>query len=89
MAVWAYVTSAQSSANGLLTNHNHADNTGAGITVFYASSTDFRISCNTGTGTGRTFNTHYGTSNIKDRWAHLALRFIKETNTLSLWVDRG
>lgn len=87
MACWAYVTSAQASANGLVTNHSYSANTGAGITVKYISSTDFRISCNTGTGTSRTFHSYYGTSNIKDRWAHLLLRFDASTNNLSLWVD--
>ena len=87
MSCWAYVTSAEPSANGLVTNHDHSTNTGAGITVKYISPTDFRISCNTGTGTSRTYNSYYGTSNIKDRWSHLLLRFDASTNNLSLWVD--
>lgn len=87
MSCWAYVTSAETSANGLVTNHNHITNTGAGINVKYISPTDFRISCNTGTGTSRTYDSYYGTSNIKDRWSHLLLRFDASTNNLSLWVD--
>lgn len=90
MSCWAYVTSAETSetsANGLVTNHDHSTNTGAGINVKYISPTDFRISCNTGTGTSRTYNSYYGTSNIKDRWSHLLLRFDASTNNLSLWVD--
>lgn len=86
-AIWAKVTSTTSSANGILTNHNHSNNTGAGINVKQISSTDFRISCNTGSGTGRTYHTYYGSTNIYNRWAHLVLRFIKATNTFSLWVD--
>lgn len=87
MSCWAYVTSAETSANGLVTNHDHITNTGAGINVKYISPTDFRISCNTGTGTSRTYDSYYGTSNIKDRWSHLLLRFDASTNNLSLWVD--
>lgn len=87
MSCWAYVTSAETSANGLVTNHDHTTNTGAGINAKYISPTDFRISCNTGTGTSRTYNSYYGTSNIKDRWSHLLLRFDASTNNLSLWVD--
>jgi hypothetical protein len=87
-AIWAKVTDVHSgTANGILTNHNHANNSGAGITIKEVSSTDYRISCNTGTGSSRTYHTYFGTSNIKDRWAHLVLRFIKETDNLSLWVD--
>lgn len=87
MSCWAYVTSAETSANGLVTNHDYSTNTGAGITVKYISPTDFRISCNTGTGTSSTYNSYYGTSNIKDRWSHLLLRFDASTNNLSLWVN--
>jgi hypothetical protein len=87
-AIWAYVSAVHSgTANGLLTNHNHSNNTGAGITVREISSSDYRISCNTGTGSSRTFNAFFGTTNIKDKWSHLVLRFIKETNTFSLWTN--
>jgi hypothetical protein len=73
-------------ANGLLTNHSHAHNTGAGITVrTITNDLDFRISCNTGTGSSRTFHTYYGTSNIKDKWSHLMVHY--SGNTLSLWVN--
>lgn len=87
MCCWAFVSECTTSANGLVTNHNHGTNTGAGITVKQISSSDFRISCNTGTGSSRTYNTYYGTSNIKDRWAHLVVRYDISTDNLSLWVD--
>ena len=86
-SLWAKVVDATSSANGLLTHHNHSRNAGAGITVKRISDTDYRISCNTGTGSARTYVTYYGTSNIKDKWSLLTLVFIKETNSLSLWVN--
>jgi hypothetical protein len=73
-------------ANGLLTNHSHAHNTGAGITVkTITNDADFRISCNTGNGSSRTYHTYYGTSNIKDRWCHLMVHY--SGTTLSLWVN--
>lgn len=87
MAAWVYTTNAGTSANGVVTNHSHGSNTGLGITIKYVDANDFRISCNTGTGSARTYNTYYGTSNIKGRWAHLAVRFIKATNEITLWVD--
>lgn len=88
MACWAYVTETiGDTANGLVTNHSHADNTGVGITVKQISTADYRISCNTGTGSGRTFNTYYGTTNIKNAWHHLGLTYNKKLKQLLLYVD--
>ena len=88
MACWAYVSATiGDTANGLITNHNHANNSGVGITVKQASSTDYRISCNTGTGSSRTYMTYYGTTNIKDAWHHLALTYSASAKQLKLWVD--
>lgn len=87
MSCWCYFISGGSSANGIITNHSHSNNAGAGITAKYISSSDYRISCNTGTGSDRTFFSYYGTTNIKDSWHFLLLRFIKSNNNLSLWVD--
>ena len=74
-------------ANGILTNHSHANNTGGGITVKTISTSDFRISCNTGNGTSRTYNTYYGTTNIKDRWSHLVMRYDHNINQITLIVN--
>ena len=88
MCCWAYVSATiGDTANGLITNHNHADNTSVGITVKQVSPTDYRICCSTGTGSSRTYNTYYGTTNIKDAWHHLALTYTKSTKVLQLWVD--
>jgi hypothetical protein len=76
-----------STANGILTQHLYSNFKGAGITIRYISATDFRMSCNTGNGTTRTYQSYYGTTNIKDKWSYLVLRFIKSTNNLSLWVN--
>lgn len=88
MCCWAYVSATiGDTANGVITNHNHADNTSVGITVKQVSTTDYRICCSTGTGSSRTFYTYYGTTNIKDAWHHLALTYTKSTKVLQLWVD--
>ena len=88
MMCWAYVSATiGDTANGIITNHNHSDNSGTGITIKQISTTDYRISCNTGNGSSRTFNAYYGTTNIKDAWHHLALTYDKSLQKLQLWVD--
>ena len=88
MACWALVSDCVGdTANGLISNHSHANNTGVGITVKQISTSDYRISCNTGTGSNRTFNTYYGTTNIKGAWHHLALTYAKSAKQLILYVD--
>lgn len=87
MACWAFVTTTDNTANGLVTNHNHMTNSGAGITVKKISDTDVRISCNTGNGTSRTYATYYGTTNIYNKWAHLVLRYDAILKEITLWVD--
>lgn len=88
MCCWAYVTGTiGDTANGLITNHSHSDNTGVGITVKQMSTSDYRISCNTGIGNDRTFCTYYGTTNIKNAWHHLCLTYSKSKKQLKLWVD--
>ena len=88
MACWALVSDCVGdTANGLISNHSHANNTGVGITVKQVSTSDYRISCNTGTGSNRTYNTYYGTTNIKGAWHHLALTYSKSAKQLILYVD--
>ena len=84
---WAFVSDTTSSANGLITNHSHGGNTGPGITVRQQSTDDYRISCNTGTGTSRTYNAYYGTSNIKNKWSHLTMRYNSSTESFDLLVN--
>lgn len=85
-ACWSLVTQCNpNTANGLVTNHDHATNSGAGITVKYISATDFRLSCNTGTGTARTFHSYYGSTNIYNKWSHLVMRYA--AGVITLWVN--
>lgn len=88
MACWALVSNCVGdTANGLISNHSHANNTGVGITVKQVSTSDYRISCNTGTGSNRTYCTYYGTTNIKGAWHHLTLTYSKSAKQLILYVD--
>ena len=88
MCCWAYVSNCVGdTANGLVSAHSHADNTGIGITVKQVSMSDYRMSCNTGYGSGRTYNTYYGTTNIKNSWHHLCLTYSKLKAQLLLYVD--
>lgn len=88
MCCWAYVMdTVGDTANGLISNHSYVDNTGCGITVKQVSTSDYRISCNTGNGSSRTYNTYYGKTNIKNAWHHLCLTYNKVTKVLRLFVD--
>ena len=93
MACWCYPTTAgaETSANGVLTNHNHSYNSdkgsGSGITLKYNGATTCYMSCNTSTSSGRTFHTYYGTTNIYGAWHHLCLTYKKASKTYRLYVD--
>lgn len=95
MACWCYPTTpgAQTSANGIITNHDHSYNSakgsGSGITLRYddADATKCYISCNTATSSGRTYRSYYGTTNIYGAWHHLCLTFKKASKTYRLYVD--
>lgn len=75
------------SANGIITNHDHNHKAGAGINIYCASETDFRISCSTGDGMSRTYMDYYGSTNIKDAWHHLCLTYDNTNGIVKLYVD--
>lgn len=89
MACWCKVTqvSGADSANGILTNHNHATNSGSGITLKEVGTSACYISCNTGNGSNRTYNTYYGTTNLLGAWHHLCVTYQKATTAYNLYVD--
>lgn len=89
MCCWAFVSKCANtnSAQGLITNHSHDANAGAGITMRYISANDYRISCNTGTGSSRTYCTYAGSTNIYNSWHHLGLTYHKATKKIRLYVD--
>lgn len=89
MMCWAYVTDTHTTtANGLISLHDYGTNSGPGITVGVdVDDVNYKISCSTGNGTSRTYNHYRGVTNIRNRWSHLTMRYVKETETLELLVD--
>ena len=88
MVCWLCVDATNdTSAQGIVTNHDHNTHTGAGITLKQIGASDCRVSCNTGTGSSRTFNTYYGSTNIFGSWHHVGLTYSKSKKCLQLWVD--
>lgn len=85
--IYAHTHANTNSANGVVSNHSYTQNSGGGINLKCVSTTDYRISCNTGNGSSRTFNTYAGTSNIKDKWAYCSQRYDDTNNLMSLWVN--
>lgn len=88
MTCWICVdTTNDTSAQGVITNHSHEHNTGSGLTLKKINDTDCRVSCNTGIGNDRTYNTYYGATNIFGKWHHIGLTYSKANKQLQLWVD--
>ena len=62
---------ASSLGGGLVSQHRYGSNAGMGITIKYVSSTTGYLSVNTGTGSGRTYNTYTGTTLLQaNTWYH-------------------
>lgn len=77
-----------SSANGVVTNHDHEKNTGMGITLKAISSNTYRASVNTGSGTGRSYHTYYGATNlVLNKWYHIGFTWEQATRTLCIYVN--
>lgn len=89
IAAWVYVNTLAntSTANGVITNHDHNTCTGMGITLKAISASDARMSCNTGNGSSRTYHDYYGTTNIKGGWHHLCLVYNSTAKNIKLYVD--
>ena len=95
MCCWAKVTGIGDSgtANGLFGQHGHLTG-GLGITMKDVSSTDLRMSVNTGlygdnhdSYNDRTYCTYYGSTNIYNAWHHLCLTYSSSTRQLRMYVD--
>lgn len=93
MCCWAKVTGIGDSAtaNGIITQHGHLTG-GLGITMKDVSSTDLRMSVNTGLygdngSSDRTYCTYYGNTNIYNQWHHLCLTYQSSTKQLRMYVD--
>lgn len=87
IAAWVYVTTVAntSTANGLITNHSHNDNSGFGLTLKTNSNNEAFLSCNTGSGSGRTYHSYYGTTNLVGAWHHICGTY--DGNHIRLYVD--
>lgn len=95
MCCWAKVTGIGSSqtANGIFGQHGHLTG-GLGITMKDVSSTDLRMSVNTGaygdshgSSSDRTYCSYYGATNIYNAWHHLCLTYDSTTKQLRMYVD--
>lgn len=95
MCCWAKVTGIgySGTANGLFGQHGHLTG-GLGITMKDVSSTDLRMSINTGLygdshggASDRTYCTYYGSTNIYNAWHHLCLTYESKTRQLRMYVD--
>lgn len=95
MCCWAKVTGVgyAGTANGIVSQHGHLTG-GLGITMKDVSSTDLRMSVNTGlygdshgSSSDRTYCSYYGSTNIYNAWHHLCLTYKASTRQLQMFVD--
>lgn len=60
----------------IVSQHEYLKNTGLGITLKYVSSTTGYISCNTGNGSSRTYNTYCGNTLLQaNTWYHVVMTY--------------
>lgn len=78
-----------SSANGVVTNHDHSTESGMGITLRPVTSTTYRISCNTGyVEGGRTYMTYYSdTDLVFDTWYHVGFTYNASTKDITFYLN--
>lgn len=89
MCCWCKLTDygTTNSANGIITNHDH-NSGGAGITMRYIDSTNYRMSFSAGTNSSnRVYNHYYGSTNIYGAWHHLCLTYEKDKQIYRMYVD--
>ncbi|CAM0063676.1 virion structural protein [Vibrio phage F86] len=88
MTAWFYSggSAHTNTANGLVTLHNHVANSNPCLGLMKrTNSSEIYIGCSTGSGTGRTYNAYYGTSDLRGAWRHLTYRY--DGTKLELLVD--
>ncbi len=75
------------SANGVITNHDHTQSLGTGISL-RARDGGFSASVNTGHKTSRSFRDHYGSTILKlNEWYHIGFTWEQVTRTLKIYVN--
>lgn len=79
---------ADTSANGVVTNHDHGRHTGMGITLKGHSSSSFKASVNTGDGRERTYHSYFGSTVMGfNKWHHIGFTWEQKTRTLCIYVN--
>lgn len=80
------LTSASSLGGCAVSQHRHSNNSGMGITIKYVSQTTGYLSVNTGTKTGRTYNTYTGTTLLQaNTWYHGGYTF--DGSTIRIYLN--
>lgn len=70
------LTSASNLGGSMGGQHRYHTNTGMGLTIKYVSATTGYLSCNTGNGSSRTYNTYCGSTLLKaNTWYHVGFTY--------------
>lgn len=89
MFCWVKFSSLTSSADlggSMGGQHRYHTNTGMGLTIKYVSATTGYLSCNTGNGSSRTYNTYCGSTLLKaNTWYHVG--FTYDGSTIKFYVN--
>lgn len=89
MFCWVKFSSLTSSADlggSMGGQHRYQTNTGMGLTIKYVSATTGYLSCNTGNGSSRTYNTYCGSTLLKaNTWYHVG--FTYDGSTIKFYVN--
>lgn len=80
------LTSASNLGGSMGGQHRYHTNTGMGLTIKYVSTTTGYLSCNTGNGSSRTYNTYCGSTLLKaNTWYHVG--FTYDGSTIKFYVN--
>lgn len=80
------LTSSSSLGGAMVGQHRYPSNTGMGLTFKYVSSTTGYLSINTGTGSGRTYNTYCSSTLLQaNTWYHVGYTY--DGSTVKLYVN--
>lgn len=80
------LTSAADLGGSMGGQHRYHTNTGMGLTIKYVSATTGYLSCNTGNGSSRTYNTYCGSTLLKaNTWYHVG--FTYDGSTIKFYVN--
>lgn len=88
ICAWVYLSqhAATSTANGIVTSHDHTTNSGLGIGMYTTNGTNCYVSINAGNGSSRIHSSYWGNTNIKNGWHHICLVYGSEKK-IYMYVD--